>query len=46
MKNAISQSLRRENEKWRDVAENLRVLNDKQLDLVSNFIKWVSEQNF
>ncbi len=34
------------NEKWRDIAENLRVLSEKQLELVSHFIKWVSEQDF
>lgn len=35
---------RHESEAWRNVAEQLRTLNDKQLSLVSSFIGWVSRQ--
>ncbi len=35
---------RRENERWRDVADSLRALSDRQLDLVSSFIEWVGQQ--
>lgn len=38
-------SARHENEQWRDVAENLVPLNQKQLDLVAHFIEWVSHQD-
>ena len=31
-------------EHWRDVAENLRGLDRKQLALVENFIEWVKDQ--
>jgi len=37
-------STRWENEHWRDVAEGLRGLNEKQLDLVENFVEWVARQ--
>lgn len=31
-------------EAWRGVAEELRTLNRRQLDLIQRFIRWVSEQ--
>ncbi len=31
-------------ERWRDVAEALRGLDEKQLDLVERFIRWTAEQ--
>lgn len=37
-------STRYPNEIWREVAENLRPLNDKQLELVRRFVEWVREQ--
>lgn len=37
-------STRYPNETWREVAENLRPLNDKQLELVRRFVEWVREQ--
>ena len=37
-------STRRENERWRDVADSLRALNNRQLALVSSFIEWVGQQ--
>lgn len=36
---------RRENERWRDVADSLRTLNDRQLGLVSSFVEWVEQQD-
>lgn len=35
---------RQEGEAWRSVAEELRTLNEKQLELAGKFIRWVSEQ--
>ena len=35
---------RHEEEHWRDVAEQLRALDGKQLMLVERFIRWVAEQ--
>lgn len=31
-------------EKWKDVAEGLKSLSPKQLELVESFIRWVSDQ--
>lgn len=31
-------------EKWKDVAEQLKALDEKQLALVENFIHWAAEQ--
>lgn len=36
---------RDDGEEWRSVAEELRPLNQKQLKLTQNFIRWVSEQD-
>ncbi|MGI5963297.1 MAG: helix-turn-helix domain-containing protein [Lawsonibacter sp.] len=33
------------NERWRRVAEGLRTLDEKQLELTERFIGWVSEQS-
>lgn len=35
---------RREGERWKDIAERLRVMDDKQLDLAESFLTWLSEQ--
>lgn len=35
---------RMECERWKNVAEPLRAMNDEQLDLVENFIQWVLER--
>jgi len=35
---------RMERERWKNVAEPLRAMNDEQLDLVENFIQWVLER--
>lgn len=37
-------SVRRHDETWKDVAEKLRGLDPKQLELADRFITWVSEQ--
>lgn len=37
-------SVRRHDEAWKDVAEKLRGLDPKQLELADRFITWVSEQ--
>ncbi len=36
---------RRGGEQWKDVAELLRGMNDKQLDLAKSFLTWLSEQD-
>ncbi len=38
-------SVRHGEENWRDVAESLRGLDQKQLQLVESFIRWLSEQD-
>ena len=38
-------SVRYENDKWRDVAEMLRNMPPKKLDLAQRFLSWVSDQN-
>lgn len=35
---------RREGERWKDIAERLRAMDDKQLDLAESFLSWLSEQ--
>lgn len=35
---------RREGKRWKDIAERLRVMDDKQLDLAESFLSWLSEQ--
>ena len=35
---------RMERERWKNVAEPLRAMNDEQLDLVESFIQWVLER--
>ena len=34
----------RPDERWRDVSEQLRKLDESQLELVSQFIEWVSQK--
>ena len=35
---------RREGERWKDIAERLLAMDDKQLDLAESFLSWLSEQ--
>lgn len=37
-------TVRHGDEKWKDVAEGLKSLSPKQLELTENFIRWVSDQ--
>ena len=38
-------SVRYESDQWRDVAEILRTMTSKQLNLAQSFLSWLSEQN-
>jgi hypothetical protein len=38
-------SVRYEGDRWRDVAELMRCMNAKQLDLAKNFLSWLSSQS-
>lgn len=38
-------SVRYENDQWRDVAEMLRNMNPKKLDLAQSFLSWLNGQN-
>lgn len=38
-------TVQREEEAWKDVAELLRPLDEKQLALARNFLNWLSEQS-
>jgi transcriptional regulator with XRE-family HTH domain len=38
-------SIRYENDKWRDVAEVMKTMNAKQLDLAMSFLTWLSAQS-
>ena len=40
----LTGSIRYEEDKWRDVAELMRKMNSKQLDLAKSFLLWLSEQ--
>lgn len=37
-------TVRKQDERWKDVAEQLRTLNDKQLKLIESLIPWALEQ--
>lgn len=37
-------TVRKQEERWKDVAEQLRTLNDKQLKLIESLIPWALEQ--
>lgn len=37
-------SVRYQDDRWRSVAEKMRGLNDKQLDLADSFLTWLSQQ--
>lgn len=39
-------TVRHENEQWMDVAELLRTMDDKQLELAKSFLMWLNIQNF
>lgn len=38
-------TIRHDSEAWRDVAELLRGMDEKQLNLAKNFLTWLLEQN-
>lgn len=38
-------SVHYDNDQWRDVADMLRNMEPKKLDLVKNFLSWLSNQN-
>ena len=38
-------SVRYEGDQWRDVAEMLRTMNPKKLDLARSFLSWLNDQN-
>lgn len=40
----LTGSIRYEDEEWMDVAELLRGMNSKQLNLAKSFLSWLSEQ--
>lgn len=40
----LTGSIRYESDRWRDVAELMRSMNSKQLDLAKSFLTWLSEQ--
>lgn len=35
---------RDQNERWQDIAQRLRSMDDKQLDIAESFLTWLSEQ--
>ncbi len=41
----LTGSIRYEEDEWRDVAELMRNMSSKQLDLAKNFLTWLSEQD-
>lgn len=38
-------TVRREDKRWENVAELLRTMNEKQLDIAESFLSWLSEQS-
>ena len=38
-------TVRREDKRWKNVAELLRTMNEKQLDIAESFLSWLSEQS-
>ena len=40
----LVRTVRKQDERWKDVAEQLRTLNDKQLKLIESLIPWALEQ--
>lgn len=40
----LTGSIRYEEDEWRDVAELMRHMNSRQLDLAKNFLIWVADQ--
>ena len=41
----LAGSIRCENEVWQDVAQLLRGMNGKKLDLARSFLLWLTDQN-
>ena len=41
----LTGTVRYESDQWRDVAEMLRTMSPKQLELAQSFLSWLSEQN-
>ena len=35
---------RTEDERWKSIAERLRLMNDRQLDMAESFLTWLSQQ--
>lgn len=40
----LTGSIRYEEDEWRDVAELMRHMNSRQLDLAKNFLIWITDQ--
>ena len=41
----LTGTVRYESDQWRDVAEMLRTMSPKQLELAQSFLSWLGEQN-
>ena len=41
----LTGTVRYESDQWRDVAEMLRTMSPKQLELAQSFLSWLTEQN-
>ncbi len=41
----LTGSIRYNSDKWRDIAELMRNMNPKQLELAQNFLTWLARQN-
>ena len=41
----LTGSVRYESDQWRDVAEMLRTMSPKQLELAQSFLSWLTKQN-
>ena len=41
----LTGTVRYESDQWRDVAEMLRTISPKQLELAQSFLSWLTEQN-
>ena len=42
----LTGTIRYKEDEWRDIAELLRTMSPKQLDLAKSFLSWLSEQKF
>lgn len=41
----LTGSIRYDGDEWRDIAELMRDMNNRQLVLVKNFLVWLTDQN-